>query len=207
MISRAIRPLRPIFWGGQICLLALTVSHVSPTGANGRGYRFDFINDFVGSVMIAVGVFHLDKFIVNHRYRSAMLFVKTFTIFAILHAIREHFIFPISPPVQIMEHVYRFVEAGAIMTFCIAMQWLSNAARLHISGASWRTTIILFATLYAAPMGVAHFVGLFAITIGKPIHIDLGAAGLFLLLIFLIPSVHLFISISRMRREAGRTLV
>ena len=70
-IRDAIRPLRFIFWGGLICVLDFKVTEMSSSG----GWQFDFLNDFVGMLMIVWGVTQLGKIDVHERYGKALSFV------------------------------------------------------------------------------------------------------------------------------------
>ena len=67
-VQRAIIALRLIFWGGLLCIFDVTIGHT----VNGRGFKFDFLNDALGAIMIAVGVFQLGAIQVHNRYGTVM---------------------------------------------------------------------------------------------------------------------------------------
>jgi hypothetical protein len=194
-IKRAIGPLRLIFWGGMICVLDFKF--------NG----FDVINDVVGTIMIAWGVFKLSEFRIDERYRSAMLFVKIISILCIAQAIHAHFNYRIPRVIAFLLHVLGIAKMLATVLFCVAMRWLSTAAGLTRSRESWKVSAILFAVIYLVPFGLLHFVWIVCLITGKKFHFDLGPAALLLLIVFIVPIVHLFISTSRMKTEAESTAI
>ncbi len=202
MITEAITPLRMIFWGGLICLFDLSVTQKS----NGTGFKFDILNDVVGAVLISVGVFRLSSLSVHANYETAMSFVKVIAVLSILDSIRDHVVTPLPTPVQLLLQLFGIATLAASITFCVAMRWLSTATRLTLSEASWRTTTILFVCIYAIPLGLIHLLGMASIASGKFFNVNVGPAGLLLLPIFAIPIIHLFVSTSRMRREAELTI-
>ena len=64
-------------------------------------------------------------------------------------------------------------------------------------------TFLLFVIIYALPLGVLSILALISlITDRPPLQVNLGAPGLLLLPLFIVPLVHLFVSTSRMRRVA-----
>lgn len=75
-------------------------------------------------------------------------------------------------------------------------------AGLAEAAESWRTTTILFVVLLVLPLGAFHVLALAAMLMGKSFRFDLGPAGLFLLVVFAVPIVHVFVSTSRMARAA-----
>ena len=198
VITQAITPLRMIFWGGLLCLFDLSFTQTS----NGTGFKFDILNDAVGVVMITVGVFRLSSLPVHAKFETAMSFVKVVAVLSILDAICDHVITPLPAPVQLILQLFGIATLAAMITFCVAMRWLSNVARLPHSEASWRTTTNLFVFIYAIPLGLIHLLGMAAIASGTSFNLNVGPLGLLLLPIFAIPIIHLFVSTSRMQREA-----
>ena len=63
-------------------------------------------------------------------------------------------------------------------------------------------TTILFLCVYALPLGILYAIGLFTTAMGTRFNLNLGPAALLLIPVFLIPPIHLFMSVSRMSREA-----
>jgi hypothetical protein len=198
VIRHAITPLRLIFWGGLICLLDVKISSVR----NGYGFQFDLLNDAVGAVMISIGVFSLAAIRVDDRYERAMTFVKIMSVLMVLDALREHIDFPEPLPLQIVMLLLGLARLAATVVFCVAMRRLSARAGLWRSEASWRTTTVLFVVIYVVPLGLLNLVSIPAVAMGERIHLELGPVAFLLLPVFLIPVIHLFVSTSRMRREA-----
>ncbi len=191
-------PLRAIFWGALLCLFDITISETS----GGEGWRFDFLNDFVGMLTIAWAVFRLSTVEVDRRYRIALGFVKIVAVCGCVVALHRHLIYDVPPLISVLDDFYGFLSMAATVIFCVAMQWLSRHGGLARSEQSWRFTTRLFIVIYLFPLGLFHLASLAAILTGESFHIDLGPAGLLVLPVFFIPLVHFFISTSRMRDEA-----
>jgi hypothetical protein len=198
MIRDAIVPLRMIFWGGLIYLIDISYSYTR----NGMGFRFDFVNDVVGTLLITAGVFRLGVLEVDERYNRVMTFVAMVATLSVLDAVRAHFVMPIPPLVRLFLQLYGMVTLAAIIAFCVAMRWLSTTAQLARSAASWRTTTMLFVGCYAFPLGLGYLADIAATATGRPLKINLGPLALLLVPIFVVPIIHLFISTTRMQREA-----
>lgn len=194
-IRQAVTPLRMIFWGALLCIFDLTFSS--------SGFRFDILNDFVGALLIAIGVARLGKFVVDDVYAGCMRFAWIMAVLAVLEAALDHFVFPRPEVLQIVLSLVGLASLAATVLFCYCMQRLSQHHGLERSAASWRTTTVLFLVIYGIPLGLLHLAGLFSRLVGeKPFEYDLGPAGLLLLLVFVVPVVHLFVSTNRMIRES-----
>lgn len=191
-------PLRAIFWGALLCLFDLSVSETSV----GEGWRFDFLNDFVGMLTIAWAVFRLAAIKVDERYSIALGFVKIVAVCGCVVALHRHVICDMPPLISVLDDLYDFLSMAAIVIFCVAMQWLSRHGGLARSKRSWRFTTLLFIVIYLLPLGLLHLASLAATLTGESFHLDLGPAGLLVLPVLFIPLVHFFISTSRMRDEA-----
>jgi hypothetical protein len=189
-IKRAIDPLRLIFWGGIICVLDFKI--------NG----FDILNDVVGTIMIAWGVFRLGGMSVHEHYSRTMMFVKVVAAVCIFEAVSGHFRYQVNDFVSLLTHLFGMAKVLATVVFCIAMRWLCQAGGLTRSRESWKMTAILFGVIYLVPWGVFHIAGLLATITRRPFHFNLGPIVLLLLVVFVVPLVHLFMSTSRMKREA-----
>jgi hypothetical protein len=197
-IKQSITPLRMIFWGGLLCIFDITVSETR----NGEGFRFDILNDAVGTILITIGVFRLSAIYVHDRYAAIMKFVRVVSVLSVLEAIREHFVMPLHPAISFALLILSMVTLAAIVTFCIAMRWFCEEALLPQAAGSWSVTTILFLVIYVIPLGLFYIAGAIAIVTNTSFNINLGPAGLALLVVFAIPIFHLFISTSRMKREA-----
>ena len=194
-IKRLVTALRLIFWGGIICVLDFKI--------NG----FDIINDVIGTIMIAWAVSRLSNLNVHSHYRTAMLFVKIISILCIAEAVIAHFHYRISDPIAFVMHLFGIAKMLATVVFCVAMLWLCRAAGLSRSEKSWKITAILFGVIYLIPWGLLHFVWIVCLITGKRFSFNIGPAVLLILLVFIIPLIHLFISTSRMKTEAASKLV
>ena len=197
-IRQAITPLKLVFWGGLLCLFDFTFS----TTSGGEGFKFDILNDAVGAVLIAVGVFKLSAISVHARYGRIMTFVKVISVLAVADAVRDHFVLDLSPAAALVLHLFSLAGLAAIVAFCVAMRWFSQEAALNRAVQSWRVTTWLFVIIYAIPLGILQVVHCGALLAGESFFINLGPAVLLLLPVFFAPIVHLFISTSRMKREA-----
>jgi hypothetical protein len=197
-LLEAVTPLRLIFWGGLLCIFDITFSHTQ----NGYGFKFDILNDALGVLLILIGVVKLAKFTVDDRYDWAMRFVIVVTVVALLDAIRAHFIMPLPDAVSFALSVFGVVRMATVVVFCVAMGWLCQSRRLPESAASWRVTTWLFVLVYLLPLGLFYVAACYAIATRTSFNLNLGPAGLLLLPVFALPIIHLFVSTSRMKREA-----
>ncbi len=191
-------PLRGIFSGGLLCVLDFKISSTT----NGEGWRFDFLNDFVGMVTIAWAVFRLSRIEVEPRYAIAMGFLKIVAVLGCVKALHNHLIYDTPLLISLLIDLQGFLAMAGTVIFCVAMQWLSRHAGLDRSAESWKVTTILFLVIYLIPLGLFYLASLFATATGQSFNLDLGIGGLLLIPIFLIPLVHFFISTSRMRDES-----
>ena len=193
-VKRTVVPLTLIFWGALICIVDITISS--------GGFKFDFLNDVVGMIMITVGVFKLGDIEVHPRYASALSFAKIMAVVGIVLAILDHFVFRCPGPLSLLLLLLGMLQLVAIIVFCVAMRWFCDEAGLQRSSGSWRTTTILFVVIYVVPLGLFYIAGGVAILTGESFNIDLGPAGLLLVPIFFIPIIHLLVSSRRMIRDA-----
>lgn len=201
-VKQAITPLRMIFWGGLLCIFDFNFSQTT----NGRGFKFDILNDALGAILIAVGVFRLSAAPVHSRYATVMKFVQVVSVLAVLDATRDHFIMPMPQAVYFILNLFGLVTLVAIVTFCVAMRWFCEEANLLEASRSWSVTTALFAIIYLLPLGLLYIITALTIVTGKSFNINLGPAGLLLLPVFAIPLIHLFVSTSRVKRDAETVL-
>jgi hypothetical protein len=201
-IQRAISPLRMIFWGGLLCIFDITFTSTT----NGQGFRCDILDDSVGALLILIGIFKLGAFRVHDRYATVMGFVRVVSVLALLDTIRAHFVTPLPSVIQLAIHVLGILRLAAIISFCFAMRWLCEEARLNYESKSWAFTAALFFFIYVIPLGALYLMLAATAITGKPFSFNLGPAGLLLLPVFALPLIHLFISTSRMKRAAELAL-
>jgi hypothetical protein len=189
-IRRAIGPLRLVFWGGLIWLIDIKI--------NG----FDLLNDLLGAILLAIGVAKLARFQISDRYLRIMWGVKLVAVLSIPVVIMK-MIGLAAPWLMFLLSLFGVIQLAAIVAFCVCMRWLCLDAGMMRSAQSWRMTLILIVVLLAGPFALFLVVGMI-MTLGRGSwHIRLEAPmALLLLAIVIIPIIHLFISTSRMKREA-----
>ena len=191
-----------IFWGGLLCIFDITFSQTT----NGQGFKCDILDDTLGAILITVGVFKLSAIAVPGRYATVMGFVRIVSVLAVLNTIRAHFIMPLPPMVHVVLNLFGLVTLSAIVAFCVAMRWFCEEASLSGAARSWNVTTWLFVLIYLFPLGLLYLVTGVALASGQSFNINLGPAGLLLLPVFAVPVVHLFVSTSRMKREAETSM-
>lgn len=202
-ITQAVTPLRMIFWGGLLCVFDFSFS--STTSINGQsptGFRFDILNDFLGMLLISVGIAKLSAFAIDQSFRSRMRFVFVCAVLNCIEAFFGHFIFESPMILDVLSNVLGLVSLCAIVLFCTSMHRLSYAFALSRSAASWLTTRLLVIILWVVPLGLLYVVGLGAMLTGQSFQWDMGVLFIPVLIVFVVPLIHLFISTSRMRLEA-----
>lgn len=194
-LRRAATPLRLIFWGGLLVILDFRIS--TPE------FRFDVLNDFFGMILITVGVFKLAALDETPSYRRGLRFVQVVSVLGTIKAFVGHFVFATEPLWDIGWTLFSLVTLAAIVVFCFTMRLLCRIHGLERPAASWKTTSILFILIYLLPLGAFYVASLVAMLGEKSFNLNLGPAGLFLVLVFVIPLIHLFVSTSRMKRAAS----
>ena len=73
LVHHVVTPLRLIFWGGLLTIFDVKSSSL----VNGRGVVFDFLNDAVGCLLIAVGVWRLKDLSADPGYRQRMWWCRS----------------------------------------------------------------------------------------------------------------------------------
>lgn len=200
-VQVTIRPLRLIFWGGLFCVIDIWFGQT----VNGHGFRLDLANDLVGMLMIMWVVTQLRKVASHERYQMAMLFVAILAALGCLDALHGHFIYQTPVAVSFLISVLGALGLVATVVFCASMRWLCREAGLPRSERSWRVTMVLFALIHMAPMGLFYCASAYAMATKTSFNINLGPEFLLALLVFCIPMVHLFVSTSRMKTEVEST--
>ena len=188
-LGAAVTPLRLIFWGGLICILDIKI--------NG----FDLLNDTVGTILIAVGVFRLASFQVSPSYKSMLTFAQVISLLAILRSVLMQ-VTGLPHALGIFGAIVGLLDLAAIVCFCMAMQLLCRHASVEACARSWKTTTILFIAIYLIPLGIVYAVGLVSIVANAHFNKQFGPWALLLLPVFFAPLIHLFVSTSRMKRQA-----
>jgi len=198
-MSALITPLRLIFWGALLCLLDF---HVSQT-TNGQGFKFDFLNDFLGMILITVGVFRLSRQAPTPSAARAMNFVKIVAVVSTIKALIDHTIFQAPEPWTFFWTLFALAELAANVIFCFSMILYCNHHGLPEPARSWRTTAWLFVVIYALPLGLFYVAALIAMLAGESFNLNLGPAFLLVLAVLVIPIIHFFVSTSRTARAAA----
>ena len=197
---RFVTPLRLIFWGGILCLFDFKFSWLE--GAR-EGFQIDFINDFVGTILITVGLFRIAPLVRPGRVRGGMYFLAGVAVVSSAAAALDHFIFPRPEALTWATGLLSLVELASMTLFAACMRVACLDLGLERAARSWLTTAVLFFVVYVLPLGAFHAIGLISMANRSNFRIDLGPLGLLLLPLFLVPLIHLFISTSRMRRDAA----
>ena len=192
--DEADRALGKIFWGTLLCVLDLSISSES----NGFGFKFDFLNDVVGAVLIASGISELRPVLKNPDYSAIIGFCYPPALLGIISAILEHFIVPWPAPLKLVAVGFSFWCSVAIFRFCLAMQLLCEAASLLDAAASWRFSRSFYLVLVLIPKTFFEFWNSLAIVTGQSWNVDIGPLAFAFLILFL-PIIHILLSIARTR--------
>ena len=211
-ITQAVTPLRMIFWGGLLCIFDFSFSSASSiNGQAPTGFRFDILNDFVGMLLITVGISKLSAFatsansaklLLGDDFRLPMRFVFICSVLNCFEALVQHFIFATPTIWDIFSQLLALATLVAVVLFCNSMGRMSQAFGLQRSEESWRTTQMLAIILWVIPLGILRLAGLGAMLTGQPFRWDIGIFVIPILAVMIVPLIHLFISTSRMRHEA-----
>lgn len=201
-VQAAVNPLRFIFWGGIIWIV--DISFTSTT--NGVGFRCDILDDTVGTLLIAYGLFNLSRAPIDLAYDRIMLFLKVVIVASVFSTGIDHFIFERPTVLSFALSLLNLAQLVGTVLFCLAMKWFCRSASLFTVARSWHTTMVLFIAIYLVPMGLFYLCSLLAMLTGSSFNVDLGVAGLLLIPLFVWPLIHLFVSTSRMLRAADAGL-
>ncbi|MCO6045877.1 hypothetical protein NG895_18410 [Aeoliella sp. ICT_H6.2] len=201
-ISQAILPLRLVFWGGLLCVLDFTFSYSTTVNGHTSGVRFDILNDLLGMLLLTFGVYRLKQFDLDGKYRDYMRIVLVVSMINCVIALMDHFVFSRPTLLSVGEQLVSIVTLVATVLFCTAMMQLAQAYALHRSAESWQFTRLLVIVIWAIPFGLLYLSTLGALVVGESFPFSIGLLVIPVLLAMLVPLVHLFISTSRMKREA-----
>lgn len=202
-VRAAITPLRFIFWGGLLWIFDVSFSNT----INGRGFRFDILNDTVGTILITIGVARLAAAPVPGKYRAIMKYICAIALVSVVVTAFKHLVFPYPSLLEVLFTLFNMCQLAATILFSLAMRWFSEEAGLPRPAASWNVTLILFCLIYGLPLGLLYLAGLVAMLGNTSFNIRLGPAGLLLLPLFATPLIHLFVSTSRLKRAAETGMV
>ena len=207
--SAVISALRLIFWGGLLCIIDLHFSQTTSRNGVESGFRFDLLNDVFGMILIGLGIRTLSRLDVNRSYAKEMGFIFMACIVGGIVAIDSHFLYEDPALIALLRIGAGMVTLAATLIFCVAMGRVAEKFGLPRSLKSWKTTKVLVIVLWVAPLGLSYTSSIINIIGGGDFSIDLGPMVIPILLLFLWPLVHTFISTSRMKNEiegAGKML-
>ena len=196
-IIHAARPLRRIFWGALLVLLDIYVSWT----VNGTGFRFDFLNDTAGMLLITAAVGRLRDIPVYGAYESRMRFIHWVSILALIDSVMAHFIFQKPWLLGFLGLALNVAVILAILSFCACMRDLCRAAALDEAAGKWRRTYGLFLVFHGIPSLVLVLLGLHAMITGQAYHFD-QTPGAALIYLTLVPIFFFFGATSTMVRAA-----
>ncbi len=204
----ATGPLRCIFWGALLLVLDLTIW-------SGR-ISFDVLSDFVGALLIAVGIVHLASIEVDPVYERRLRFVLVIAWLQVLASPPITF-FSINWPRWMVAAGFLFGIASlvALLLFLFSMNRMCRATGLERSTPSWRLTARLVGVVYVVPLGLIYLASIADVALsgaysGPTLDLDLNrwfhggpaaCGALIVLLVVAIPFIHLLVSISRTIHE------
>lgn len=188
-VARAVRPLKMIFWGALLVVLDFRI--------NG----FDLLNDTIGMILITIAVFSLAQIRVDDRYWTMMSFVRIMSAVALAKSVVVQIPMRGSTGMGVLLALTSLIGLIATMVFFAAMRRLCQSGGLSRSARSWTTTLTLFAVIYLIPMGLFYAIALFCMASGKSFSYH-EQWMILLIPVFLVPPIHMFVSTSRMKREA-----
>lgn len=143
---RISAPLPRILWGGLLVAFDLPVQAAS--------FRIDLLNDVLGMLLIASGVFRLAKCDISDAYRNRMHLAKLICVLATLRKLADLPGFEKPPAVDLLWSACMLAEIAGILLFLSAMRLLfSWVAR--VDPAPRRPGNEVLASFAAAPPDVA----------------------------------------------------
>lgn len=201
-VLSAVRALRLVFWGGLLCVFDYTPVRVG--GA--LGWRLDVFNDFAGMILIAIAAFRLARLPVhppwNDHYGSTMRWVRAVALVGVGEAAMRHVVFTHPTLLDISLAGFRIIQVGTMVLFCLSMRWLCAAAGLASLRRSWDITTGMFVCVWLVPLGILFYCDFLSLMAGRAPVRELGAVKYVLEAILAAPFVGLYVSASRMAREA-----
>lgn len=197
-LAEAVAPLRLLCFGGLLWLLDVPITWTS----NGRGFRFDVLNDAVGTAMIVRGLLGLRACWAEPRFRRDLLGCAVVAALATANALRAHVVAPLPVVVSSLVHVLALAVLACLILFAWSMRRLCLAAEATEAARSFRTTFWLFVGVHAVPLGALHAANLAALALDVSVRLDLGWFALPVFVVLLLPLAHLLLSTTRLRQAA-----
>lgn len=150
-----VKNLNLIFWGILIVIFDLTISST----LNGIGFKFDFINDLVGSVMIFMGLYKISKIeLLKTSFNSKMNYCLIASGFHIVYSISNFFIYPVSDYVDTLKNVINLFIDWGLVSFAGAMIILTRETALKTSLNRWIIAKKLFFWIYFLPFVILNLI-------------------------------------------------
>lgn len=155
-MQHIIRNLNLIFWGAIIVFLDFSFSKTM----NGTGIKIDLINDFVGSIMICVGVSRIAKLQISiPSYKTSIRFVIVASVLQILFSVLDFVVIKTPEIIITIKNIAGlFIYLGIVM-FCRAMMFFSMEGVLKESQKRWKIAKYLFLWVYLIPFGTFVLLG------------------------------------------------
>ena len=146
-----IRNINLIFWGTLIVIIDFSFSSTT----NGTGIKFDVINDFIGSIMIFIGLSKISKIeLMDTSFQSNMNFSVIASGIHILYSISDFFIYPIPDFINTLKNLLDLVVGWGLVTFAGAKIILTTQSSLDKSLKKWIMTRNLLLWIYFLPLAV-----------------------------------------------------
>ncbi|MBN2584183.1 MAG: hypothetical protein JXL80_14065 [Planctomycetes bacterium] len=188
-VRQAIKPLGWIFMGALVY------------GIDFRINNFDLMNDAIGMIFIACGIFRLSDIRVHDRYRRVMAAVKAVSFAALAAAVTQTFLWNQPQLIGGLLSLVGLAGSAAAILFCVAMRWLCQEANLLKPWRSWTVTLVLMTICTLAYFGTAGIATAARVTGGsfQPYVVPLAIVTAVLAVAALI---HILISVSRMKKAA-----
>lgn len=199
--------LHCVFFGGLLCLLDITHSSISVFRGQTNGWRFDFLSDTLGVILILYAISTLHRVRLRTNYQGYLQFVSIVAFLSLIDTIHTHWIYERHELVRAMTTILSLARLAAVMAFCTAMVTLARFVGGDAAARSFRITRRLFAVLYVAPLAVLYMVGLAAIAGAKVSFHWTGWWVNGILVVFALPLFHFFVSTRRLKFSMERAVV
>ena len=151
-----IGPLRMIVLGALLCVFDYV-----PAALDGPRLRVDVVNDAVGALLIAAGVFRLGRLRVhnpwNNHYGQCMRFVKGVAVLTVAECVMGHLVFAHPPVLDIALSILGIVRASSALLLCICFRWALRAAPLPRTTRLWDIVATAVLALLTGPVFCFHF--------------------------------------------------
>lgn len=150
-MAQLIKSLNLIFWG--VLIIIFDFSYTSTT--NGVGIKFDFINDFLGSIIVFIGIVNISKMeLLDVSFKKKMNYCVLAAIFQILFAISDFFIYQTLDVINTLTNLMNLMIDWALVVFAGSMIILSTKIGLNASLRRWKIVKKLFFWINFLPFAI-----------------------------------------------------